>query len=99
MIAALRNRVRSAQILGPSLKIGVPTMSDESEDTLDQQLLKIDGALDVLFELREEFALWAEEAEDASKEEALENVLNHVEAVETEYKRRRDDLQARIQGS
>ena len=74
-------------------------MSDESEDTLDQQLLKIDGALDVLFELREEFALWAEEAEDPSKEEALENVLNHVEAVETEYKRRRDDLQARVQGS
>lgn len=74
-------------------------MSDESEDTLDQQLLKIDGALGVLFELREEFALWAEEAEDASKEEALENVLNHVEAVETEYKRRRDDLQARNQGS
>ena len=73
-------------------------MSDESEETLEQQLMKVEGALDLLFELREEFAQWAEEAEDDSKHEALDNVLGHVEAIETEYKHRRDDLQARIQG-
>ena len=73
-------------------------MSDESEETLEQQLMKVEGALDLLFELREEFAQWVEEAEDDSKREALDNVLGHVEAIETEYKHRRDDLQARIQG-
>lgn len=73
-------------------------MSDESEETLEQQLMKVEGALDLLFELREEFAQWVEEAEDDSKHEALDNVLGHVEAIETEYKHRRDDLQARIQG-
>ena len=65
-------------------------MSNDSEKThtLDQ----ISGALDVLFDLREEFAQWVEEAQDASKQEALENVLGHVEAMEREFKRRQAAL-------
>ena len=66
-------------------------MSDKSRDT---QLAELNGALEVLFDLREEFAQWAEEGEDASKREALDNVLAHVEAIEAEYKRRREALTA-----
>lgn len=59
-------------------------MSDDT--TAEAQQLK--GALDILFTLKEEFAQWAEEAQDASKKEALENVLAHVENMESEYRRR-----------
>ena len=58
------------------------------------RIAELDGALTVLFDLREEFAQWAEEGEDESKREALANVLAHVEAIEAEYKRRRDELGA-----
>jgi hypothetical protein len=47
--------------------------------------------------LREEFEQWVEEAQDDSKEEALENVLGHVENMETQYRRRRDDAQRRLE--
>ena len=56
----------------------------KDENTLQQ----LRGALDVLFELREEFAQWVDEAQDGSKHEALDNVLNHVETMEREYRRR-----------
>jgi hypothetical protein len=46
------------------------------------ELQQLQGALDILFTLREEFAQWAEEAQDESKQEALENVLAHVENIE-----------------
>lgn len=52
------------------------------------ELQQLQGALDILFTLREEFAQWAEEAQDLSKQEALENVLAHVENIEQEYRRR-----------
>jgi regulator of sigma D len=42
---------------------------------LERQLNELSGALDLVFELREEFAQWVEEAADGSKREALENVL------------------------
>lgn len=51
-------------------------------------LQQLRGALDVLFELKEEFAQWVEEAQDGSKHEALDNVLNHVENMEREYRKR-----------
>jgi hypothetical protein len=49
---------------------------------------RLQGALDVLFTLKEEFAQWLEEAQDGSKREALDNVLAHVESMEREYRRR-----------
>jgi tRNA 2-selenouridine synthase SelU len=55
------------------------------------ELQQLQGALDVLITLREEFAQWAEEAQDESKQEALENVLAHVENIEQEYRRRLQD--------
>ena len=54
------------------------------------------GAVDILFLLREELEQWQEEAQDDSKREALDNVLVHLQAMEVEYKRRRDDLQEKI---
>jgi hypothetical protein len=60
---------------------------------LERQLNELTGALDLLFELREEFAQWVEEAADGSKREALENVLGHIEALEIEYRKRHEELQ------
>jgi hypothetical protein len=37
---------------------------------LERQLNELTGALDLLFELRDEFAQWVEEAADGSKREA-----------------------------
>lgn len=70
-------------------------MTEKAERTAGEELNRLDGALDVIFELREEFAQWLEEAQDGSKQEALENVLNHVEAIESEYKRRRAEAHTR----
>lgn len=50
----------------------------------------LDGALDVLFTLKEEFAQWADEAQNPSKKEAPDNVLRHIEAMESEYYKRRE---------
>ena len=58
---------------------------------LERQLNELTGALDLLFELREEFAQWVEEAADGSKREALENVLGHIEALESEYRKRHEE--------
>ena len=58
----------------------------DSVSELERQLNELKGALDLLFELREEFAQWVEEAQDGSKREALENVLGHIEALESEYR-------------
>jgi hypothetical protein len=58
-----------------------PQATEESE--------KIAGALEVLGALREDFERWLGEAQDGSKRESLENVLNHIVAMEIEYQRRR----------
>ena len=63
---------------------------------LERQLNELTGALDLLFELREEFAQWVEEAQDESKREALENVLGHIEALESEYRHRQEVLQKEV---
>jgi len=52
------------------------------------ELQKLLGALDVLIILREEMEQWLEEAQDASKQESLENVLGHIMVMEDEYKHR-----------
>jgi hypothetical protein len=66
----------------------------------DEKLVKdyheLVGALDVLATLREEFEQWVEEAQDDSKQEALENVLGQVESMETQYQKRRDEAQKRL---
>jgi len=54
------------------------------------ELHEIDGALDVLFTLRGEFAQWLEEAQSAERKEELENVFRHIDAIEQEYQRRRE---------
>jgi hypothetical protein len=59
-----------------------------SEQQAQLDLAEIKGALDVLFTLREEFAQWVEEAQDEARKEELDNVYQHVLAMEEEYRRR-----------
>jgi len=67
-------------------------MASDSGSQTEGEMHEVKGALEVLFTLREEFAQWAEEAQDSSKQEALENVLAHIEALESEYRIRQDKL-------
>lgn len=71
-------------------------MSSDSISQLERELHEVKGGLDLLFALREDFAQWVEEAQDDSKQEALENVLGHVEALETEYRARQKELQKKL---
>lgn len=64
-------------------------MQDEKRDELNQLI----GAVDIINLLREEMEQWLEEAQDASKQETLENVVGHLAAIEGEYRRRRTLLQ------
>ena len=66
----------------------MPTDTAPSED-----ISEIKGALDVLFTLREEFATWVEEAQSPERKEELDNVYQHVLAMEEEYQRRLEELQ------
>jgi len=63
---------------------------------LARQLNELKGARDLLFELREDFAQWVEEAQDESKREALENVLGHIEALESKYRHRQEVVQKEV---
>jgi hypothetical protein len=62
----------------------VTTMQDEKRDELNRLV----GAIDMISMLREEMEQWLEEAQDDSKQEALENVVGHLGAIEEEYRHR-----------
>jgi hypothetical protein len=68
-------------------------MPSDSGSELERQLSEVKGRLDLLFELREEFSQWVEEAQDDSKHEALDNVLGHIESLESEFRTRLEELQ------
>jgi len=68
----------------------------DSLSELQRQLSELKGARDLLFELREDFAQWVEEAQDDSKREALDNVLGHIEALESEYRHRQEELEKQL---
>jgi hypothetical protein len=61
---------------------------DKASENRDE-LHELIGALDILTLLREEMEQWLEEAQDASKQETLENVVGHLAVMEEEYHRRR----------
>ena len=65
-------------------------MSGTNEKSAQAELNEIDGALDVLFTLREEVAQWLEEAQGEERKEELENVFRHTDTMEQEYQRRRE---------
>jgi hypothetical protein len=71
-------------------------MATETTSELHAKLHEAIGAVDILFLLREEIEQWQEEAQDDSKREALDNVLGHLQAMETEYERRRHELQEQV---
>jgi hypothetical protein len=64
-------------------------MNVENTPEKRDELHELTGALDILTLLREEMEQWLEEAQDASKQETLENVVGHLAAMEEEYRRRR----------
>lgn len=64
-------------------------MSVDNPPEKRDELHELIGALDILTLLREEMEQWLEEAQDASKQETLENVVGHLEVMEEEYRRRR----------
>jgi hypothetical protein len=68
-------------------------MPSDSTSKLDSELLEVKGSLDLLTDLREEFEQWREEEEDDAKLETLDNVLAHLEAIESELRIRQDKLQ------
>ena len=68
----------------------------DSLSELERQLNELKGARDLLFELREDIAQWVEEAQDDSKREALRNVLGHIEALESEYRHRQEELEKEV---
>ena len=67
-------------------------MSKRELSQLECELHESIGAVDILDILREEMSVWLEEAQDASKREALENVLGHIDSMDKEYRspQRRD---------
>jgi len=71
-------------------------MPSNSISQLERELHEVMGGLDLLDTLREEIAQWLEEAQDESKKEALENVLGHLEVMETEYRTRQEGLQKKL---
>lgn len=71
-------------------------MPSDSISQLERELHEVIGGLDLLDALREEIEQWLEEAQDDSKKEALDNVLGHIEVMETEYRTRREGLQKKL---
>jgi hypothetical protein len=71
-------------------------MATGTTSELRDRLHEAIGAVEILFLLRKEIEQWQEEAQDDSKREALDNVLGHLQAVEEEYKHRRDELQHKV---
>ena len=71
-------------------------MAGHSISQLEAELHEVKGGLDLLDTLREEMEQWLEEAQDDSKKEALENVLGHIEVMETEYRTRQEGLQKKL---
>lgn len=69
-------------------------MTNKGQVQGHEERLRLEGALNLLFDLRETFAQWVEEAQDKSKMEALENVLRQVKSIESEYKHRLQEVQA-----
>lgn len=71
-------------------------MPDNSISQLQKEFYEANGAVDILDILREEMEQWLEEAQDDSKHEALENVLGHIDVMDVEYRKRRDQLAAQM---
>jgi len=54
------------------------------------------GSLDVLDTLLEEFGEWLDEANGDAERETLENVINHLEAMNREYGKRRREAEKQL---
>ena len=71
-------------------------MPSDSISQLERELHEVKGGLDLLDTLHEEIEQWLEEASNESEKEVSENVLGHIESMETEYRAREEDLQEKL---
>lgn len=71
-------------------------MASDKISQLERELHEVIGGLDLLDALREEIEQWLAEAQDESQKEALDNVLGHIEVIETEYRTRQEGLQKKL---
>jgi hypothetical protein len=94
----LRGHVRHCSVPRSSQAKEPSDMPSTGGNDAQAELHQINGALDVLFTLREEFATWLEEAQSEERKEELDNVYRHVEAMEQEYQRRREVAQKQLTG-
>ena len=71
----------------------------ESTDVgrLEREFHELIGALDAISALKEKLELRLEEARDDCVREVLDNIIVLVDAQGIEYRRRRNELRARLQ--
>jgi hypothetical protein len=67
-------------------------MASNGKVESDKELFEVQGVLGILSDLREEFEQWRGEEEDKAKLETLDNVIAHIEEIESEYRIRQDKL-------
>jgi hypothetical protein len=68
-------------------------MPSDSNVRPEAELLEVNGGLQILSDLREQFEQWRGEEEDKAKLETLDNVIAHIEEIESEYRIRQEKLQ------
>jgi hypothetical protein len=68
-------------------------MASDSNSRPEHEIIGVTGGLNLLSDLREQFEQWRGEEEDKAKLETLDNVIAHIEEIESEYRIRRDKLQ------
>ena len=68
-------------------------MPGDSNVRPEAELLEVNGGLQILSDLRAQFEQWRGEEEDKAKLETLDNVIAHIEEIESEYRIRQEKLQ------
>jgi hypothetical protein len=68
-------------------------MASNGKVAPNNELSEVMGALQILSDLREQFEQWRGEEEDKAKLETLDNVIAHIEEIESEYRIRQEKLQ------
>ena len=74
-------------------------MESTEVERLEREIHELIGALDAIGALKEELELRLEEARDDCVREVLDNIISLVDAQGIEYRRRREEWRARLQGA
>jgi hypothetical protein len=71
-------------------------MDSKNVERSERKFCELAGAVDAINTLKEELELRLNEARDDCVREVLDNVINLVDAHSIEFRRRQDDLRARL---